>query len=317
VNSISTYYLKMSERSGLRRDAGWIDTPLELFRQVVWQRCSRLWSLFVYTSLYITTVAVVETWLAARLLGFEANLALVIIGLVTFSVYMNDRIADVDTDSVSNPMQAEFIRRHRGPLFIVAAGAYGLAVMLAVLEGPAALLLTLLPGVFWVLYALNYFSFVSDSLNRLKQVMILNTMVVAVAWAATVTFLPVIVASEPLSLEVLPIFAYFLLRDFVHTEVPNIPDRFGDAQIGVSTLPSRYGLVVTRRALYVVNAVTFVLVITLVRDLLGFHTVLLILIGGLCYSQCAVGLIGRWSREDLLGRVAHFEYAVVFVALVI
>ena len=305
----------MSERSEIQGGVDWSNNPLGFLNRVVWKRCNRVWNLFVYTSLYITAIAIIETWLAMRLLGFEANLALVIVGLITYSVYMNDRIADVDTDSVSNPMQAEFIQRHRGPLFIIAAGAYGLAVMLAVLEGPAALLLTLLPGVFWVFYALDYFNFVSDGLNRLKEIIILNTMVVAVAWAATVTFLPAIVASEPISWEIWPVFAYFLLRDFVHTEVPNIPDRFSDAQIGVSTIPSRYGLVTTRRALYLVNVGTVALVVTALRDVVGVQTIALIVLGGLCYSQCAVGLIGRWSRDDLLGRVAHAEYVLVFVLL--
>lgn len=305
----------MSRKSILTSGTKWINNPLGFFRQVVWVRCTRMWNVFVYTSLYITSIAVVETWLATRLLGFEANVALVIIGLVTYSVYMNDRIADVETDSASNPMQAEFVRRHRTPLFVVATGAYGLAVMLAVVSGPTALLLTLLPGVFWVFYALDYFDFVSDGLDRLKEVIVLNTMVVATAWAVTVTFLPVIVESNSLPLHVWPVLAYFFLRDFVHTEVPNVPDRFGDAQIGVSTIPSRYGLVTTRRVLYGINILTLVLVAVIITDIVDSQTVLLILIAGLCYSCCAVGLIGRWSREDLLGKVTHVEYVLVFVAI--
>lgn len=305
----------MSEKSALKSSIEWVNNPVGFFSRVVWGKCKRIWNLFVYTSLYITTIAIVETWLAIRLLGFEANVALAIVGLVTYSVYMNDRIADVETDSVSNPIQAEFIQRHRSSLFVLAAGAYGIAVMLAVLDGPTALLLTLLPGAFWAFYALDYFNFVSDGLNRLKEVIILNTAVVAFAWATTVTFLPAIVVSQPLSLDIWPVFAYFFLRDFVHTEVPNVPDRFSDAQIGVSTIPSQYGLVTTRRALYIVNTLTLVLVVMSMSGISDFDVVSVILIGGLCYSVCIIGLIGRWSREHLLGRVAHMEYLLVFIAL--
>ena len=96
---------------------------------MVWKRCVHVWNLFVYTSLYITAVAMVEAWLAIELLGIEINSALAIIGLITFSVYMNDRIADVDTDSASKPMQAAFIQRHQDVRLVLAAGAYGLAVV--------------------------------------------------------------------------------------------------------------------------------------------------------------------------------------------
>ena len=296
---------------------GWIDGAVDVLYRTVLARAVRAWDVFVYSSLYITSIAVVEGWLATELLGLEPNAALAIIGLITFSVYMNDRIADADTDRVSNPAQVAFVRRHQGGLFALAAGAYGLAVMLGVLGGPAALVLTLLPGVFWVCYALDYFSAVTDGVSRLKDIVVVNTVVVAVAWAMTVTFLPIALASQPVSAEVWAVFAFFLSRDFVHTEVPNVPDRFSDARIGVDTLPSRYGLVTTRRALYVLNLATLAFVATVMSDLFASRATTVALVGGLCYSLLAVGLIGRWSREDRLGTLSELEYPLLFLILVI
>ena len=149
---------------------GWIDGAVDVLHRTVLARAVRAWDVFVYSSLYITSIAVIEGWLATELLGLEPNAALGIIGLITFSVYMNDRIADADTDRVSNPAQVAFVRRHQGGLFALAAGAYGLAVMLGVLGGPAALVLTLLPGGFWGCYALDYFSAVTDRVGRLKGI---------------------------------------------------------------------------------------------------------------------------------------------------
>jgi len=82
--------------------------------------------------------------------------AAVVVGLVVFAVYTNDRLADVDTDVMSNPGQAAFVRRHRDVLYVLASIAYGLAVALSVLGGPIALAVALLPGVFWVCYATNW-----------------------------------------------------------------------------------------------------------------------------------------------------------------
>jgi hypothetical protein len=61
--------------------------------------------------------------------------------------------------------------------------------------------------------------------------------------------------------------------------------------------------------------ITLGLVAVFLKDIVDSRIILVILIAGLCYSCFAVGLIGRWSREDLLGKVTHIEYVIVFIAL--
>lgn len=100
----------------------------------------------MYSSGYLTVVAVAEVVVAMALLSLPLNAAPVVVGLVTFAVYTNDRLADADTDAVSNPRQAAYARRNRDVLYVLASLAYGLAVALSVLGGPMALGLTLLPG---------------------------------------------------------------------------------------------------------------------------------------------------------------------------
>lgn len=272
--------------------------------------------MFTYSSLYITTVAVIEVSVAMLLLGVEPNLAPVVVGLVTFSVYTNDRIADVETDADTNPAQAAFVRRYGERLYVLAAVAYGVAVTLAVLGGPVALAITLLPGMFWVVYALDWFGGVAGTVRRLKDVVLLNTVVIALAWAVTVTFLPLAFASGPLPPATGLVFAYFFLRDFVHTEVPNVPDRHGDARIGVDTLPSLLGVTATRRALYAVNGLTATLVAAGAVGGLLARPDAIALAGALCYSLFATALVGRWSREGTLGTVTEAEYPLTLLALV-
>lgn len=273
------------------------------------------WNVFVYSSGYITTIALIEVSIAMALLGLAPNPAPVIVGLVTFAVYTNDRIADAETDALADPAQSAFVQRHEDVLFVAAAGAYGLAVMLAVTGGPVALSLTLLPGAFWLLYATNWLSGLTARLRRLKELLVVNTAVVALAWAVTVTFLPLAFADEPLSPAAGLVFGYFFLRDFTHTEIPNIPDRAGDAAIGVATLPVVYGLAGTRRALYLVQGLTVLLVGGAVVTGDVAPAVGIALGIALCYALVVTGLIGRCDRERLVPKLAEGEYPLTFVAL--
>lgn len=275
----------------------------------------QVWDVFEYSSLYITTIALVEVSIAMVLLGVDLNPAPAVVGLVTFAVYTNDKIADVETDALSDPKRAAFVRRHEDLLYIAAAAAYGLAVTLAVLGGPMALAITLLPGAFWVLYASDWLDGISATVYRLKEILVVNTAMVALAWAVTITFLPLAFASGPIPVAVIPVFAYLLLRDYVHTEVPNLPDRESDAKVGIDTIPSRYGPQRTRQALYVVNLLTALLV--LVTGLQGYLELAVVaaLTVGVGYSLLVNGLIGRWQRETTLSKLAEAEYLLTLTCL--
>ncbi|NIB99275.1 hypothetical protein [Halobacterium sp. R2-5] len=109
----------------------------------------RLWNTLVYSSAYLSVITVVEVGIAMAVLSLPLSPAPLVVGLVTFAVYANDRIADVDDDAVDKLAQAAFVRRHRDALYVAAAAAYGTALAVSMLGGPLALL----PGGFWVLYA--------------------------------------------------------------------------------------------------------------------------------------------------------------------
>lgn len=56
----------------------WIDGAVDVLHRTVLARAVRAWDVFVCSSLYITSIAVVEGWLATELLGLEPNAALAI-----------------------------------------------------------------------------------------------------------------------------------------------------------------------------------------------------------------------------------------------
>jgi 4-hydroxybenzoate polyprenyltransferase len=285
--------------------------------QIDWltTRFGRAWDALVYSSAYLAFVAMAEVAVATVLLSIPLSAAPLVVGLVTFAVYTNDRLADAETDAVSNPRQAAFARRHRDVLYVLASLAYGLAVALSVLGGPVALAVTLLPGVFWVLYASDWVPDVGLRFHRLKEVLVVNSAVVAFAWAVTLTFLPLSFAGETISPAAGVVFAYFFLRSFVDTEIPNVRDVEGDRAIGVSTLPVVFGVSRTRRALYGVDLSTVALVGFAAATGVFSVAPTIALVIGLVYSLCVTSLVGRLDDVERLSLAAECEYVVVSIAL--
>jgi 4-hydroxybenzoate polyprenyltransferase len=269
----------------------------------------------VYSSLYIALVAVTEVVIATVLLSLPLTLAPAVVGLVTFAVYATDRLADADTDAVSNPRQAAFVRRHGDVLYLLASASYALAVTLSLLGGPVAFGITLLPGVFWVLYASDWVPNVGLHIRRLKQVFVVNSAVVALAWAVTLTFLPLAFADAPLSPAVGVVFLYFLLRSFVDTEIPNVRDVDADRLTDVATVPVVLGVRRTRHVLYGVDLGTLALVaLAAAAGLLSVGLAAALGVG-LVYSLGLVAAVGRVDDEELLSKLPECEYLLVALAL--
>ncbi len=269
----------------------------------------------VYSSGYITLIAVTEVVIATVLLSLPLTLAPVVVGLVTFAVYTGDRLADADADEVSNPRQAAFVRRHGDVLYVLVAASYALAVTLSVLGGPMAFGITLLPGVFWVLYASDWVPDVGLRVSRLKQVLVVNSAVVALAWAVTLTFMPLAFADASVTPVTAVVFAYFFLRSFVDTEIPNVRDVEADRRTDVATLPVALGVPGTRRALYGVDLGTLAVVGYATATGLLSLPLSTALATGLLYSFGIVSFVGRFEDEKLLARLPECEYVFVAVTL--
>ncbi|WP_435062178.1 UbiA family prenyltransferase [Halobaculum sp. EA56] len=269
----------------------------------------------VYSSAYLAAIATVEVAIAMTLLSLPPNPAPVVVGLVTFAVYTNDRVADVDTDAVSDPERSAFVRRHRDLLYVLGAVAYGLAVAASVLGGPATLAVTLLPGVFWIAYAADWVPEAATRVRRLKEVLVVNSAVVALAWATTLTALPVAFTGAAVTPATAVVFGYFLLRSFVDTEVPNVGDVEADRAVGVNTLPVAFGVPATRRALWALDLVTAAGVVWAAHAGVLSVGPAAALCVGLAYSLVVTGLLGR-ADDDLVSLAAECEYVVVMAALV-
>jgi len=270
----------------------------------------------VYSSAYLAIIAAAQVVLATSVLPLGTTLAPAVVGLVTFAVYVTDRVADAETDAAAVPDQAAFASKHGDILYVAACLAYGLAVSLALLGGPMALAITLLPGAFWVVYAADWLPGGELGIRRLKDVFLLNSTVVALAWAVTLVFLPLAFAARTVTPGVAVVFCYFFLRVFSNTELPNIRDMAADREIGVRTIPTVVGVHRTRQVLYALDLLTAALVASAV--VAGYLPVAsLALLVGVVYSTVVVSRVGRGADVDRLTTAAECEFLVTLVVLLV
>lgn len=278
---------------------------------------TRIKDVLTYSSAYLVFIAMIEVLTVHLVLSLPLSPAPVVVGLVTFAVYAGDRIADAESDALSTPERSAFVTRHREALSVLTAGAYGVAIALAITGGPLALAITLLPGGFWILYASEWFPTLGRRVKRLKQVLVVNSAMVASAWAIAVVGLPLAFAEAAVTPLSGVVFVYFLVDTFVNTEIPNVRDVEADAADGVSTLPVVFGIRRTRHALYGLDLflVAFV-ALTLAFGLLTVALAGAILVG-LAYALVLAWFVGRTKAPGRLAIAGETKHLVVFALLLV
>lgn len=274
-----------------------------------------IYRLAVYTSVYLAAIAMLEVLVVMHVLSIPLNYAPIIAGLLTLSVYLNDRVADVDTDEVNTPKRSAFIRRHKQILYVVGSVSYGLAVGLSALAGPLAFGLAMVPGIFWVMYAIDWGPKVGASFMNLKKILIVNSATVAFGWSIVIVGLP-LTFGVSLSLPTAGIvFLYFFIGTFISTEIPNVRDVEGDRETGSDTLPVVFGVRKTRYILYgVVLFIGAILAIGFSNDFLTSHS-MVALTAGLIYLLGVITLVGRTNQEQMLTMASECSRIPVFIAL--
>ena len=275
---------------------------------------------------FTALVAAVEVAVVTAALGVPLSTAPVAVGLVAFAVYAADHVADAEGDAESTPARARIALRYADQLMVAAAVSYGSAVALAAGAGPAALALVLVPGAVWIGYATDWLpaagAFVAPldeiSVPRLKDVFLLNSAAVALAWAVAVVAAPLAFAGVPVDSVGAPavglLFAYVSVRSFVDVEVPNVRDVAADAAQGVATLPVAYGVTGTRRILLGVDAVAAGLLAAAAATGAAWSPALVALGVGLAVSVTVTALAGR-LRGAALGVAPDCSYLVAGAAL--
>ncbi|MFB6135347.1 MAG: UbiA family prenyltransferase [Halobacteriaceae archaeon] len=213
----------------------------------------------VHSSAHLGVLAVAKGVVAFALLSVPLNAALVVGLLAAVPVYAHNRLRDGVEDGVNAPSRAAFLEGRERSLAVASAAAYLGALVVAALGGALALLLTAAPGVAGALYSETWIP-VGDA-DRLKEVPVVNTAVVAGAWAVPLGVLPLAFADVAPGYGAAFVVAFFFLRTVVAVEVLNVRDVRGDRRADVPTLPADHGVDATRRVLAALDAATLALLL--------------------------------------------------------
>lgn len=286
---------------------------------LAWATTHAEWAgnVLIYSSIFQSAIAMAKVAAVMALLSISPNLAPVVAFLVTFSIYTHNKLTDFEEDSVNNPNLVAFVAPRRDVLEVLASVAYAVAVALSLLGGPLALLLTLLPGAVAILYSSEWLPF--EKTQRLKEVLVVNTASISLAWAMPVAFLPLVFADARYSPLAGIVLVYFLLHTFVSVELFNVRDVAGDRQAGVATLPVVFGIARTRHLLYALDVVAIALLAVASSASVGYLSPLqaapLALVA--VYSLFVTSRLGRTSDLERLGLVRDFAYPLLVVSVLV
>jgi len=277
----------------------------------------QVWDILEYSSAYLALIAMAKIFIVMYVLSLQMSLAPVVAGLITFAIYAIDRLVDAESDHQSTPRRVAFVRRHEDALYALAALAYGIGVALSVLGGPVAFGFALLPGGVWIVYACDWLPDSTLGARRLKEILFVNSALVATAWAIPIVVVPIAFADAAVGPAALVLVVYFFLGTFANVEVANVRDIESDARVGVATLPVVFGIARTRQFLYALAGLTVVVLsYAAYGDYLSATTTAVLAAGPVSLFG-VTALLGRTKRGELLALAAECTRLPVFLLLAV
>lgn len=274
----------------------------------------------IYSKLYLALLAAAEATMVLIILGYSLNLGPVVVGLITLSVYINDQLVDLKDSDVKKSDEQVFLQQNNDILYIFASVSYAIALGISAFGGLLTFIMALIPGVAWIVYASDLVRSATDrfgiSFKRAKELFLINTSIVALAWSATIVLLPVGFADAEITPAVVILLGYFFLRVFGNVELVNVPDRAEDRQNNIRTFPIVFGVRGTQYGLYGLEILTITLVIFAVVQGYIDPIFAIPLIATVVYSLYIISQLPRLKDEWKFTRVAEYEKLIGFVALI-
>ena len=212
-----------------------------------------LWQL-AHANLVLAVSTAAAVYVVCLLLSIPPDPRLIAIPfLVTFAIYNFNRHTDKSEDTINHPKRVEFIKKYGKGLAIVSVFTYLIAVILSFYGGRGAQLIVMLPLITLLLYSLRWYPRNSHTARRLKEMFIIKNTVVSVAWAGSVTFLPVLYFDLPITIPAFLLFIFFFFRFFINTTVFDLRDILGDKKGEIRSIPVVLGYEKTRNVLQALN----------------------------------------------------------------
>jgi 4-hydroxybenzoate polyprenyltransferase len=204
--------------------------------------------------------------------------------LVTFAVYGLNKFTDKTEDSINQP---ETLPRAPGYYLVFSIVSMIVGFLIGLSESILAFFVLCAPVMLGVIYSVR----ISKSIPRLKEIVGIKSLVVAISWALTGCLLPDSFYTVKIQVIVI-VFVYIFIRVFVGTVLFDVLDTKGDLASGVETIPIRLGRNKTKKLLILLNSLGMLLPIYCVATgmLIRFVPALLF---GVLYGYLAIWFFFR------------------------
>ncbi|MDD2666747.1 MAG: UbiA family prenyltransferase [Methanocellales archaeon] len=187
------------------------------------------------SSLFIAIIAFLLPYFSFLLYEVQISFKLLIASfLVSFATYNINKLTDIEEDAVNVPERAGFIAKNKRLVIWATVASFIVALSLSFLQNPLSIFIILFPFFMGVIYSIKISNF------RLKDIMGIKNIVVALSWAVLGAFIPLAVSFRDYLLISL-IFYFFFIKCFINTVVFDVRDIEGDRMSGVKTIPVFFG----------------------------------------------------------------------------
>ncbi len=212
--------------------------------------CDKLISFLISTSLFLALSGSFKVLSSDLLINkFSTNTAILTF-LITFSIYGLNKLTDLKEDAINIPERINIIGRIRPVFKFSLVSSFILSVILSFLINAHTLPVLLFPLFSGILYSVKF----SENLPRLKDITGVKNVTIALAWAVSTTFLPVVYFNDFHKNQIILIFYLFFFKSYINSILFDFRDIEGDSMNGVRTIPVALGRSKTKKFLLILNS---------------------------------------------------------------
>ena len=241
--------------------------------------CNKFISFLISTSLFLAINGALKLLFSCLLFNtFTLNIILAIF-LVTYGVYGLNKLTDIKEDIINAPERARLLKKIEPVFKLSLLFAFILSLLLGFLVNVLTMPILLFPLFSGTLYSVKF----SKNLPRLKDILGVKNMTIALTWAVIMALLPVFCLVGKKFGLIISIFYFFFLKSLVNTILFDVRDIEGDRISGVRTIPVVFGRQKTKNLLLILNS-TLIPWLTFSYRSGFFHQYLFVLIFAIAYG---------------------------------
>jgi 4-hydroxybenzoate polyprenyltransferase len=165
-------------------------------------------------------------------------------------MYGLNKLTDLKEDAINVPERVNIIRKIRPVFKFLLVFSFILSVILSFLINAHTLPVLLFPLFSSILYSVKF----SKNLPRLKDITGVKNVTIALTWAVSTTFLPIVYFNVFHKNQTILMFYLFFFKSYINSVLFDFRDIEGDSMNGVRTIPVALGRSKTKKFLLILNS---------------------------------------------------------------